>query len=120
MRTPSCSRFDSTSEKLLLRIGEYFASRGWGHHFIGIGGMDSTPEFAIIEARRGNRCKAMTTTVDGFRGFLVVEPEVGFPVSSIGTVAMEAVLREDRADLESEIDGVIGVGFGRGYGVAWQ
>jgi hypothetical protein len=62
----------------------------------------------------------MGTTVVGFRGCFVVEPKVGFAVCRIWTVALEAMLREDRTDLESEIDGVIGVGVGGEQSDAWR
>jgi len=74
--------------------------------------MDAIPEFALDKARWGNRCESMAPTIGGFRGFLVVESKVCFAVCGIGAVAMEAVLREDWANLEPKIDGAFRVGVG--------
>ena len=80
------------------------------HHGIGIGRDDSCDEFARGDILRHNRPTAAVELTRSLLGD--VEPQTGLPVATVGTVAGEAVVGEDRPDVAVERD--------PGAGLCWR
>jgi hypothetical protein len=68
-----------------------------GHHLVGIGLEDPVDEFAFVRLAGNDR--AVLRVGGAFRD---IEAEVGFTGFLVGTVAAEAAVGEDRADLAVE------------------
>jgi len=92
---------DPATQHFFLRIGEGFAVRvGRRHQFVLVGRDDTLPDLARLKIGRDDGTNPVAFGLGG--GFLV-ETEIGFAMTRVGTVAVEAPIREDGENLAAEV-----------------
>ncbi len=106
MTLPGCSLFDPGLDKRCLLRSKGFPCRFRRHLLFGIGRNDSPVEFAGMGVLGYDYSDILLISKKALLG---VEPEVGFALVLVGTVARIAVLGQNGPDVAIEIDrGVLG------------
>ena len=101
MVSPCGSLLDPSLEQFALLGCDGFSGR-WGRHDqIGIMAFDPTQDFAVLWRARRNGPFALAFEL---RGCLLVEPQVRLAMGRVGSMAMEAMLGEDRSNLKPKVD----------------
>jgi hypothetical protein len=94
-----------------LPWGQRFSRLGWGHDQFGILAVDTGPDFAL---GRLSRDDCQVAALASLQGVLVkIQSQVTLPLLSVRSVALEAMLRENRSDIAIEgkrIGGGLGLG----------
>jgi hypothetical protein len=62
---------------------------------------DPTQDFTLLRRARHNGLFALA---DELRGCLLVEPQIRLAMGRVGSMAMEAMLGEDRSNLKPKVD----------------
>ena len=101
MRFPLGPLVDPETDRLDLLIGQGLTATG--HPLLGIVGGDPLEQEALRSVSLHDRRTAKVGTVLE-RAVLDIQAKSALPTLFIGTVAGKAILREDRADLATEID----------------
>src|SRR5262245_50487923 len=100
MRRPVRALFDPEADQLDLRGGEPSVRVGRGHEVVGIRRGDAQEDLALLGLSGRDRAVASEIAQDAP---LRVEAQVCLPRLCVGSVALEAVLRKDRADVAVEV-----------------
>ena len=103
-----CSLFDPSLKSLSLQIAQRLSCFRRRHDLNGIVGIDSFPETAVIRLARYDR--GPSGIADGESLLANIEPYSTLSLTDIGTVALEAVLRENGSDIAIERNGFAGFG----------
>ena len=88
---------DPAAQHRDLRGGQLLAALLWRHQQIGVVGLDPVDQLALI--RLAGHDRGASAFELGERAFLGVEPQPGLALVVVGTVAGEAIVREDRPDV---------------------
>jgi hypothetical protein len=75
------------------------------HSQVGIGRSDPPPQFALLRLPGNNHRAALSLCIGCFRG---IQPQIGLALAGVGTVALEAMVGQDRADVSVELDRRLG------------
>ena len=102
VRLPLGALFDPADEDGLLDLIECQVRVGRRHHHLGVGAGDAADQFAAAGPAGDDGAAAGGEIAEG--AVLLIEAEAGFADAVVRTVALEAAVREDRADVEVEID----------------
>ena len=106
MVAPLGTLLDPTPQETLLRLVEVEMGLWRRHDVIGIRREDPLHE---LRSRRITRFDDPGAILPGLEETLaLVEPELGLAGLVIGSVAEEAAIREQRSDLEIEVDPLVG------------
>ena len=104
MSFPFGSILEPLPEELDLLLGHRFLGLGRRHHLLGVIGEDAVPKLAFVELARDDGPGAVAV---GEGGFLEVEAQLGLPRFLGGSVAVEALARENRPDVAVEANGFL-------------
>ena len=106
-----CSLIDPLADAFDLPWGQRFSRLRRGHDQFGILAVDTGPDFALGRLSR-NDCQV--AALASLQGVLVkIQPQVTLPLLSVRSVALEAMLRENRSDIAIEgqrFGGQLGLG----------
>lgn len=106
-----CAFLDPAVEEVLLGVVEAEFGFEGRHDLVSIVGADEVVEVALLEVAGGDAGVAAEVGDGVFAG---IETEVGFLIFGVGTVAFEAAVGDDGADVAVEVDGGFGLEEGRG------
>ena len=102
VRLPLGALFDPADQRRLLDLVEREVRIGRRHHHLGVGAGDAADQLALGRAARHDG--AMARLQRRQRRCLHVEPQPALALPVVRTVALEAAVREERLDVEVEVD----------------
>ena len=96
--------FDPAAQECDLFRSQRLSRVGWRHARVWVVGFDAEDELAVFGIAWDDGRSGFAR---GMRVLRAVEPELGFARGGVWSVASEALVGEDRADVAREVDGRI-------------